>query len=256
MKRFLTLGSIAVILTVIAFSCKKSEQKEETMAETSTPQVNALSDDEKAAGWELLFNGTDLNGWKRYNHDTIGPLWSVKDGMIVCDGTGLGEGSANGGSLMTIKQYGNFELSAEWKVSPGGNSGIIYHVIEKPEYKHDYESGPEYQILDDAGWKDPLTDAQKAGSNYDMFAAPANKKLNPTMEWNSARIVYNNGHVEHWLNGEKTAEFEENSPDFQERYRKSKWVDYPGWNKSKVGSISLQDHGAPVYFRNIKIKAL
>ena len=157
---------------------------------------------------------------------------------------------------MTLKQYGNFELTAEWKISPGGNSGIIYHVIEKPEYKHDYETGPEYQVMDDGGWKGELNDAQKAGSNYDMHAASATKKLMPVGEWNSSKIVYNNGHVEHWLNGEKVVEFQEDDADFQERYKKSKWVDYPGWNKYKTGSISLQDHGAPVYFRNIKIRAL
>jgi hypothetical protein len=184
-------------------------------------------------------------------------LWSVKDGMIVCDGTGLGEGSGPmGGSLITLNQFGNFELAVDWKVSPGGNSGILYHVVEKPEYKHDYETGPEYQVLDDGGWKDPLQDAQKAGSNYDMHAAPANKKIYPAGEWNSSRIVYNNGHVEHWLNGEKVVEFKEGDADFQERYKKSKWVEYPGWNKSKTGSISLQDHGAPVYFRNVKIRTL
>jgi hypothetical protein len=252
-----------VLLAILIFLCLGSCKKSETKAVTATdsvatePALNTLSSSEKAAGWELLFDGSTLTGWKRYGGDSIGPLWSVKEGMIVCDGTGLGEGSGPmGGSLMTLKQYGNFELTADWKISPGGNSGILYHVIEKPEYKHDYETGPEYQVMDDGNWKDPLTDAQKAGSNYDMHAASANKKLMPAGEWNSSRIVYNNGHVEHWLNGEKVVEFQEGDADYQERYKKSKWVDYPGWNKSKTGSISLQDHGAPVYYKNIKIREL
>ena len=256
-KQNFLFALIAITATALTLSCQKPASQEETAAD-STVAANTLSEEEKAAGWELLFDGSTLNGWKRYNHDTIGPLWSVEDGAIKCDGEGLTEGTANnGGSLMTTKQFGNFELIADWKVSPGGNSGILYHVVEKPEYKHDYESGPEYQVLDDKGWKgDALKDAQMVGSSYDMFAAPSSKKVNPAGEWNTARIVYNNGHVEHWLNGEKVVEFEESSADFEERYKKSKWVEYPGWNKSKTGAISLQDHGAPVYFRNIKIKPL
>lgn len=241
---------VAILAPFFVMSCQNSGSKQGDTA------VNTLSDDEKAGGWELLFDGITFNGWKCYNQDSIGPLWTVKEGAIVCDGRGFGEGSANGGSLITTKQWGNFELRIDWKISAGGNSGIIYHVIEKPEYKQSYETGPEYQVLDDAGWKGELKEAQKAGSNYDMFAAPVSKKLLPVGEWNTARIVYNNGHVEHWLNEEKIVEFDEGSASFEERYKKSKWVEYPGWNKSKTGAISLQDHGAPVYFRNIRIKAL
>ncbi|MBK5279329.1 MAG: DUF1080 domain-containing protein [Bacteroidia bacterium] len=241
---------IAILLTLIGFSCQKSDSQQEE----GNPTLNSLTEEEVAAGWELLFDGSSFAGWKRFNQDTIGPLWSVQDDMIVCDGRGLGEDA--GGSLTTLKQYGNFELTIDWKITPGGNSGILYHVIEQPEYKQDYETGPEYQVIDDAGWEGELKDAQKAGSNYDMFASPATKKLMPVGEWNTARIIYNNGHVEHWLNGEKTVEFEEGSTDFIERYKKSKWVEYPGWNTSKIGAISLQDHGAPVYYRNIKVRAL
>lgn len=249
-------AAIALLIAMLAFACtKQAAQQEETVAEAAP---NTLTEEEKAAGWELLFDGSTLNGWKRYNSDTIGPLWSVKEGAILCDGSGLGEGSGNmGGSLMTTKTFGNFELVVEWKITPGGNSGILYHVIEGPQYKHDYETGPEYQVMDDAGWKGgELTPAQKVGSNYDMFEAPDTKKVMPVGEWNTSRIVYNNGHVEHYLNGEKTVEFEEGSDDYNQRYQKSKWVGYPDWNKSKVGAISLQDHGAPVYYRSIKIRSL
>lgn len=243
-----------MVVIAMAISCQKPASKDEA----APPAANTLTEEEKSAGWQLLFDGTSLDGWKRYGHDTIGPLWSVQDGTIVCDGEGLTEGTANnGGSLMTTRQFGNFELSVDWKISPGGNSGILYHVVEKPEYKHDYETGPEYQVMDDKGWKgDSLQPAQLAGSNYDMFEAPPTKKLMPVGEWNTARLIYNNGHVEHWLNGEKVVEFEEGSPEYNERYQKSKWTQYPGWNKSKTGSISLQDHGAPVYYRNVKIREL
>jgi 3-keto-disaccharide hydrolase len=259
-KRQLHFAGLAVLTFLFATSCQKSSPSQDATA-VDTAQVvstmNVLSEQEKAEGWELLFDGNSLNGWKRFNHDTIGPLWTVQEGVIVCDGQGLGEGTADiGGSLITTRSFGNFELSIDWKLSPGGNSGIIYHVVEDPKYKHDYETGPEFQIMDDAGWKDELKEAQKVGSNYDMYPAAPTKKVNAVGEWNNARLVYNNGHVEHWLNGEKVVEFDEGSPDFTERYKKSKWVDYPDWNKVKSGAISLQDHGAPVYFRNIKIKAL
>jgi hypothetical protein len=258
--RFTVVIGLAALLPL---ACEKKSTQDVPSADSTaasteeTAALNALTEQEKTEGWELLFDGNTLNGWKRYNQDSIGPLWTVENGTIKCDGTGLTEGTANnGGSLITIKQYDNFDLTLEWKVSPGGNSGIHYHVVEKPEYKHEFDTGPEYQIMDDKGWKDPLKPEQLAGSNYDMHAAPADKKINPVGEWNSARIVYNKGHVEHWLNGEKVVEFEDGDADFMERYKKSKWVEYPGWNKFKKGSIALQDHGAPVYFRNIKIKAL
>jgi len=259
MNRILSIYLIAVV-TAMSVSCQKSSTQQEAATDeaVTVPSMNSLTEEEKAGGWELLFDGTTLEGWKRFNHDTIGPLWSVKEGAILCDGEGLTEGTANvGGSLITTRQFGNFDLTLEWKISAGGNSGVLYHVVEDPKYKHDYETGPEFQVMDDAGWKgESLHDAQKAGSNYDMFPAPATKKVNPVGEWNTARILYNNGHVEHWLNGEKVVEFEEGSADFTERYKKSKWVDYPDWNKFKSGSIALQDHGAPVYFRNLKIKSL
>src|SRR5258708_39222463 len=109
---------------IAAQSCQPSGSKQETASVTENPaatEVNTLSEAEKTSGWELLFDGSTLSGWKRYNQDSIGPLWTVKEGAIVCDGRGFGEGSANGGSLVTTKQWGNFELTMDWKISPGGN---------------------------------------------------------------------------------------------------------------------------------------
>ena len=256
----LTTILVAVAMFAIALqSC--TTQRESTGTDTTgvkaSDSPNTLSAEQTAEGWQLLFDGESLTGWKRFNHDTIGPLWSVRDGAILCDGEGLGEGSgAMGGSLLTEQEFGNFDLMLDYKLSPGGNSGILYHVVEDAKYKYDYETGPEFQLLDDGGWKGELRDEQKAGSNYDMFAAASSKKVNPAGEWNTARIVYYDGHVEHWLNGEKVVEFEENSEDFKKRLDNSKWKGYPDWNKSKTGAIALQDHGAPVYFRNIRIKEL
>jgi hypothetical protein len=215
---------------------------------------------QKGGKWISLFDGKTLTGWKRFNADQIGPLWSVEDGTIKCDGKGHGEGSGEfGGSLITLEKFGNFVLELEWRISEKGNSGILYHVVEKPEYTHDYVTGPEYQVADDPPVLGPPSSQNKrTGSCYDMYAAPPDKKLNPVMEWNSSRIVWKDGKVEHWLNGQKVVEYDVNSQDFKERYAKSKWSSgkYPDWNAYKVGSISLQDHGAVVWYRNIKIKRI
>lgn len=245
-------------MACLCLACSKPSDNQVSSATTDTASVNSITEAERAEGWELLFDGKSLDGWKRYGSDTIGPLWSVKEGAIVCDGEGLGEGSGkHGGSLMTEREFGNFELTLEWKIAPGGNSGILYHVVEDTAYNYDYETGPEYQVLDDKGWKgEDLKDSQLAGSSYDMFAASKSKNLKPAGEWNTARIIYNSGYVEHWLNGEKVVSFDETSEEFMNRYKESKWVNHPGWNKYKVGAISLQDHGAPVYYRNIKIRML
>ena len=220
----------------------------------------AIAQQTQSGRWIILFDGETLDGWKRYNADEIGPLWKVEDGAIMCDGTGHGEGSPeSGGSLITLQTFGNFELELEWRISEGGNSGIMYHVVEKPEYSHAYVTGPEYQVMDDPPGPVSEEDANKrAGSSYDMYAASPTKKLNPVLEWNTARIVYNDGKVEHWLNGDKVVEFDENSADFKEKFNKSKWAsgDYPDWNTYKEGSIALQDHGARVWYRNIRIKRL
>jgi hypothetical protein len=255
MKRKITMPTIVKFTSIVIFgllvSCSGGKKPNaETDAEAGQETIE----------WISLFDGETLDGWKRYNADEIGPLWRVEDGAIMCDGKGHGEGSPeHGGSLITIETFGNFELELEWKISEGGNSGILYHVVEDTAYSHAYVTGPEFQVRDDQPDTDTTSNAnQKAGSNYDMYAAPATKKLNPVGEWNTAKILYKDGKVEHWLNGEITVEFDESSEDFKERFNNSKWSsgEYPFWNTYKEGSIALQDHGAAVWYRNIRIRKL
>jgi hypothetical protein len=247
---FKFMGLFALIFMI---SCSGNQKKADTVSEE--PTETEAEDD----GWVSIFDGKTLNGWKRYNKEDIGPLWQVQDGMIFFNGSGLGEGSGeDGGTLITIKQYGNFEFSVDWKIAEGGNSGLLYHVVESPEYSHAYNTGPEYQLIDDNNYHETIKGLNAVAANYDMYAASPDKKLNPPGDWNTSKIVYNNGHVEHWLNGDKVLEFEEGSDDWKARYEKSKWAsgDYPGWCKYKVGSLGLQDHGANLWFRNIKAKEL
>jgi hypothetical protein len=260
MKRKITMPVILKVSGIVMLGALLSCTGRVKSTAEQTDAIEEVAGIQTSDDWISLFDGETLNGWKRYNADEIGPLWTVDEGAIRCGGEGHGEGSPEfGGSLITLQTFGNFELELEWKISEGGNSGIMYHVVEKPEYSHAYVTGPEYQVMDDSQGPAGEEYANKrAGSSYDMYAAPATKKLNPVGEWNTAKIVYRDGKVEHWLNGEKVVEFDENSADFKEKFEKSKWAsgDYPYWNTYKEGSIGLQDHGAPVWYRNIRIRKL
>ncbi len=260
MKRKITMPVVLKVMSIIVLgilmSCTALKKSTDNKKEANV-DADAV---EQAVEWISLFDGETLDGWKRYNADEVGPLWTVEDGAIKCDGKGHGEGSPeDGGSLITMKTFGNFELELEWRISEGGNSGILYHVVEKPDYSHAYVTGPEFQVCDDPPVADDLSNLNKlAGSSYDMYAAPQTKKISPVMEWNSAKVVYMDGKVEHWLNGEKVVDFDESSEDYKEKFDQSKWSSdkYPYWNTYKEGSIALQDHGAAVWYRNIRIRSL
>lgn len=218
---------------------------------------NTLTRTEKEEGYTLLFNGMDFTGWRMFNGGEV-TGWLVEDGCMV----GLGHGGDIGGDIVTIDDYGDFQIMWDWKIGPQGNSGFMYHVLEGPQYKAPYETGPEYQMIDDDNYpivsetgKPGLEEWQKTGTNYAMHL-PVHKSVNPPGEWNSAMLIYNKGHVEHWLNGEKILEFQERTDDWFERRNSGKWDGYPDYGKSTVGKLCFQDHGSKVYFKNVKVKKL
>lgn len=218
---------------------------------TSNAQ-NTLTSEEKAEGWELLFDGNSPDGWRGY--DAAGfpeKGWEVNNGMLIV----LADGG--GGDIITSKKYGSFILKMEWKVEKGGNSGIFYRAIEQPTQPV-YWSAPELQILDNANHPDATRGKdgnRKAGSLYDLIPAePQNAK--PHGEWNTAKIVANGPHIEHWQNGEKVLEYELWSNNWYEMLRNSKFKTHPEFGDAHEGYIGLQDHGNTVSFRNIKIKEL
>ena len=214
---------------------------------------NVLTPEEKAAGWELLFDGATLDGWKDYNGKTLTQPWHVVDGCIQAKG----DGSDGSGYIVTNKEYENFELAWDWKLSKAGNSGMLYHVVERPEFKVPYVTGPEFQLLDDVNFPDPVEDWQKCGVDYAMHLPDYTKMhVNPAGEWNNSKIVFDNGHVEHWINGEKILEFEAWTDDWHARKNSGKWTMAPEYGLSKSGVLCLQDHGYPASFRNLKIKEL
>jgi hypothetical protein len=214
--------------------------------------INKLTSDEVAQGWELLFNGKNMDNWRLYNSEGTG-TWHIEKGCLAADGTG----SDSSGYIITRKEYASFDLAFDWKIAPGGNSGVIYHVVESERFPTPYLTGPEYQLIDDEGYPDPLEEWQKAGADYAMYLPdPAKKKLNPAGEWNNSRILFDNGHVEYWLNGEKIIEFEAWTPEWFELKNAGKWAHAPEYGLASSGHLCLQDHGYRVWFRNLKIKEL
>ncbi|PLB85817.1 DUF1080 domain-containing protein [Dysgonamonadaceae bacterium] len=220
---------------------------------TPAPKNNVLTEAEKAEGWKLLFDGKTLDGWRDYNGDSLTAPWIVEDGCIRAKGSG----SDASGYIVTDTIYENFELVWDWKIAEGGNSGMLYHVVENPKFKVPYVTGPEYQLIDDFGFPEPLEDWQKTAADYAMHVPDTSKTIiKPAGEWNTSKIVFDNGHVEHWLNGEKVLEFEAWTDDWFEKKNSGKWKDAPEYGLAHKGVICLQDHGSAAWFRNIKIKEL
>ena len=224
---------------------------------TSCQAPNTLSAAEEAEGWQLLFDGETLNGWRDFNGKELTNGWTVVDGCIQASG----EGGDASGYIVTDKQYANFELMWDWKLTKGGNSGMLYHVLEGPRFKVPYVTGPEYQLIDVEGWEEinnaKLEEWQKIGVDYAMHLPDQSKmKINPVGQWNTSKIVFDNGHVEHWLNGEKILEFEAWTEDWFAKKASGKWGDATEYGLAHEGLICLQDHGDPASFRNIKIKEL
>ena len=248
-KKIHQAGFILSILAMV--SCGNGDEKQ---AKESTDTVTAVSEPAPAptaAPTPLsLFDGKTLTGWHAFNKTGEVKNWKVEDGAMVCQGAAK---DAHGGDIVTDKEFENFELSWEWKVDKGSNSGVMYHVIESAKYKAPYETGPEYQVIDDIGFPEKLQNWQMAGADYAMTPANEKKVLKPVGEWNSSKIIYNKGHVEHWLNGEKIVEFDRNSDDWKTKRITGKWKDYPDYASVSKGHIALQDHGNKAYFKNITI---
>jgi hypothetical protein len=209
---------------------------------------NTLSKQEKKQGWVLLFDGTSTNGWRYYKNQQADD-WAVQNGELYCKVDGVTKRA----DLITVDQYENYELKIDWKIAPKENSGIIYMVTE--ENGASFESGPEYQLIDDLGYPAQLTNKQLTGANYDMHA-PAAKVSKPVGEYNHTKIVINKGHVEHWLNGTKIVDYQLWTPEWEQLKATSKWKDLKTYGMSKKGHIALQDHGGGVYFKNIKLRKL
>lgn len=195
---------------------------------------------------------TSAGDWRGYNQNELPSNWALEDGVLQC----YGEAGDVGGDIISEDTFSDFEFEFEWKIGEGGNSGVFYHVVEDTIYHSPYQTGPEYQVLDDQGFPDPLEDWQMAGADYAMYPAREDKNLKPAGEWNSGKIRYQNGKVTHWLNGEIIVEFDRNSEDWKEKRNSGKWDDYPDYAMVTEGHLGLQDHGDGVWFRKLRVRRL
>lgn len=208
---------------------------------------NTLTEQEVAEGWVLLFDGETINHWRGYKSDGVPEGWVVQDQTITHTGQG------DWVDLITREQFDNFELSLEWKISEGGNSGIFFNVTE--DHEHVWDSGPEMQVLDNGDHQDGGNTLTSAGANYALHA-PAVDATRPAGEFNHARIVVRGNHVEHHLNGHKLLEYELGSDAWKALVAASKFNEMPDYGQADMGHIALQDHGDVVSYRNIKIRVL
>ncbi len=228
------------------------------MIPVSGQKVNQLTKKEKKEGWDLLFNGQDFSGWRQCNGTEMPKNWIIdEDAMKVFTGEGKKPGSgANGDILYGENKFKNFELSIDWKASKMANSGIFFNIREVPG-KPIYYAAPEIQVLDNVDATDNKVDSHLAGSLYDMIAADP-KTVNPAGEWNTILIRVKDGKVTHTQNGVKVVEYELWTPEWDELVANSKFKTFPGFTEgiSEEGFIGLQDHGYPVWFRNIKVREL
>ncbi|WP_353549445.1 DUF1080 domain-containing protein [Sediminibacterium sp. KACHI17] len=217
--------------------------KEKTIFTTIARSVQRNQKD-----WTKLFNGNSLKGWRTYQNKPS-DSWMVQDGVLYCKGNKNGQHA----DLITEEQFENFELSLEWKIAPGANSGILYLVSEK--FPATYHSGPEYQLIDDKGFPSKLEDWQKTGANYAMNI-PVTDATRRAGEWNTTKIIVNQGHVEHWLNGQKIVEYQLWDENWKKNKANGKWKDMDSYGSVKSGHIALQDHGGEAWFREIKIRKI
>jgi len=208
---------------------------------------NRLSEAEAAEGFELLFDGESLEAWRGYGRDDIPAGWRAVDGALAY------EPGAGGGDIITRDTFTDFDLRLEWKVEPSGNSGVMYGVVEGPEWS--YHSGPEMQVLDNSGHADGGNPLTSAGAAYGLYA-PSADVTRPVGDWNEARIVRRGNRVEHWLNGTRIVEYEIGTGEWEALIAGTKFAQWPDFGAHHEGHIALQDHGDRVSFRNLRIRRL
>ncbi len=264
MKTLINLFISTLLLYITACNGKVENKQEKVSNEKEVKKEkqevpNTLTEQEKQNGWILLFDGKTSKGWRGFKKDAFPEFgWTIVDGALMVKYSGKGE-EGHAGDIITEKQYDNFHLKVDWKISPGGNSGILYLVTESDDYEAIWHTAPEMQVIDDFGYGDHhdyvLNIRQISGALYDLYP-PIKAMAKEVGKWNRAEIIIKENQVEQWLNGELVVKYNLESDDLKERISKSKFAKYDDFLKAKKGHIGLQDHGEQVWYRNIKIKPL
>lgn len=249
MNKFLFLMTVIVIASC---STPKSNDPLSLNSELDkNAPLNTLTSIEKNNNWQLLFDGQNFTGWHGYNLQGIPDCWIIEDQAF----TMTTEGRAESQDIITDKPYKNFAFSAEFKLTKGANSGIIFQIDENPKYKFPYETGAEFQIIDQDNWPDPLEDWQICGANYAMYP-PKSKPAHALGEWNRILLVVNGNHVTQILNDVVVVEYDKYSDEWKKLRESGKWANFPDYGIKDEGYISLQNHGTKVWYRNVKIKEI
>ncbi|PZV82884.1 uncharacterized protein DUF1080 [Algoriphagus aquaeductus] len=228
-----------------------SPPKTEETKTTDTTTEAAVTEE-----WISLFDGQTFNGWSKYGGGEVGKAWKIENGELYLDAANKdGWQTGDGGDIVTNEEFENFHFKYEWKIAPNGNSGVIFLVHESPEYQYPWQTGPEMQVLDNAGHPDAKIISHRAGDLYDLIVS-SEETVKPAGEWNQAEIVINQGKLDFYLNGVNIVSTQLFTPEWEALIAKSKFKDMPGFGKYKKGKIALQDHGDVVHYRNLMIKRL
>ena len=231
-ETLLVFGIIVLVSTTVSVQDNQGES-------------NTLTPTEAAEGWELPFDGQTTNEWRGFKQSTMPAGWQAVDGAL----TRVGEG----GDIVTKATFENFDLQFEWKIETGGNSGVFFRVTEDEDAV--WHTAPEMQVLDDDAHPDGQAAMTSAGSDYALYGR-SEDVVKPVGEWNHSRIVVNGSHVKYWLNNVQVVDYELWSDDWEQRVAASKFAAYPNFGRARRGHFALQDHGNPVYYRNIKVREL
>jgi hypothetical protein len=251
---------------LLVYGCQSPSGGSPSIVDTSTAaqpgqpvkenDINTLTEAEKSEGWVLLFDGQSKQGWHIYQGKSDGSAWKAENGLLMLDPREKKDWQTiGGGDLVSDSAFENYHLSLEWKISPKGNSGIIFGIQDKPKYEHSWHTGMEMQVLDNAGHSDASNPKHRAGDLYDLIAS-STETVKPAGEWNRAEVKMDHGKLDLFLNGTNVVSTTVGDTEWKKLVAGSKFKEWPDFATFKTGHVGLQDHGDPVWFRNIKIRKL
>ena len=249
MHKIVSIGFAATLL----LACNSQNDKNTNQAVKTDSTQTATTND----GWITLFDGKTTNGWHKYGGGAVGSAWKIADGALYLDTAEKENGKIKGGGdIATDEEFENFDLKLDWKISKGGNSGIMFLVHEDTtKYKNPYETGTEMQVLDNDGHSDGKIKKHRAGDLYDLISC-SRETVKPVGEWNAVEIKLLNGKLDFFLNGENVVSTTMWDDNWNKMVANSKFKTMPGFGTFKKGRIDLQDHDFMVWYRNIMIKRL